>query len=119
MIPFLSSILRLYITFMFPCFQPCFPFVQLSKFSRASQEGVRIPACACEKVASDLWLGGGFRRLLRVPPLLASGLATIWHKCDEKRNSKKGKEIPRKKRRTFELQSNNRAPVPWGIREFL
>ena len=34
---------------------------------------VRIPAWACEKVASDLGLGGGFRRLLRFPPLLTTG----------------------------------------------
>ena len=40
---------------------------------------VRIPAWACEKVASDLGLGGGFRRVLRVHYLqLASHeLATI------------------------------------------
>ena len=29
---------------------------------------VRILAWACEKVASDLGLGGGFRRVLRFPP---------------------------------------------------
>ena len=29
---------------------------------------VRIPPGACEKVASDLGLGGGFRRVLRFPP---------------------------------------------------
>ena len=31
-----------------------------------------IPAWACGKVASDLGLGGGFRRILRFPLLLAS-----------------------------------------------
>ena len=33
----------------------------------------RIPAWACEKDASDLGLGGGFRRVLRFPPLLTTG----------------------------------------------
>ena len=33
---------------------------------------VRIRARACEKVASDLGLGGGFRRVLRFPPLLTN-----------------------------------------------
>ena len=33
---------------------------------------VRIPAWACGKVASDLGLGGGFRRVLRFPPLLTT-----------------------------------------------
>ena len=33
----------------------------------------RIPAWACAKVASDLELGGGFRRVLRIPPLLTLG----------------------------------------------
>ena len=28
---------------------------------------------ACEKVASDLELGGGFRQVLRFPPLLTTG----------------------------------------------
>ena len=48
---------------------------------------VRIPAWACEKVASDLGLGGGFRRVLRFPPLLTTGYSQIshdWHKCDVK-----------------------------------
>ena len=48
---------------------------------------VRIPAYVCEKVASDLELGGVFRRVLRFPPLLTQlashELATIWHTCDE------------------------------------
>ena len=34
---------------------------------------VRIVAWACEKVASDLGLGGGFRRVQRFPPLLTTG----------------------------------------------
>ena len=34
---------------------------------------VRIPAWACEKVATDLELGGGIRRVLRFPPLLTTG----------------------------------------------
>ena len=34
---------------------------------------VRILAWACEKVASDLGLGGGFRRVLQFPPLLTTG----------------------------------------------
>ena len=34
---------------------------------------VRIPASACEKVASDLGLGGGFHGVLRFPPLLTTG----------------------------------------------
>ena len=34
---------------------------------------VRILAWACEKVASDLGLGGGFRCVLRFPPLLTTG----------------------------------------------
>ena len=34
---------------------------------------VQIPAWACEKVANDLGLGGGFRRVLRFPPLLTTG----------------------------------------------
>ena len=39
---------------------------------------VRIPAWACEKVASDSGLGGGFIRVLWFPQLLASHeLATI------------------------------------------
>ena len=40
---------------------------------------VRIPAWTCEKVASDLGLGGGFRRVLWFPPLLTTSheLATI------------------------------------------
>ena len=33
---------------------------------------VRIPAWACEKVASNLGLGGGFRRVLQFPPLLTT-----------------------------------------------
>ena len=33
---------------------------------------VQIPAWAYEKVASDLGLGGGFRRVLRFPPLLTT-----------------------------------------------
>ena len=35
---------------------------------------VRIPSWACEKVTSDLGLGGGFRRVLRFPPLFTTGL---------------------------------------------
>ena len=53
---------------------------------------VRIPTWACEKVASDLGLGGGFRRVLRFPPPHTTGWSQtshIWHKCDEKQ-----KEIP-------------------------
>ena len=34
---------------------------------------VRIPPGECEKVASDLVLGGGFHRDLRLPPLLTTG----------------------------------------------
>ena len=34
---------------------------------------VRIPAWACAKVGSDLGLGGGFRRVLRFPPLPTTG----------------------------------------------
>ena len=34
---------------------------------------VRIPAWVCEKVASDLGLGGGFRRVRRFPQLLTTG----------------------------------------------
>ena len=52
---------------------------------------VQIPVWACVKVASDFGLGGGFRRVLQFPPLLTTAsheLAKIWHKCDEKRNSK-------------------------------
>ena len=41
----------------------------------------------CENVASDLELGGGFRRELHLQ-LASHELATIWHKCDETRNSK-------------------------------
>ena len=51
---------------------------------------VRIPVWACEKVASDLESAGGFRRVLRFPPLLKTGQSRISHnrhKCDEKRNS--------------------------------
>ena len=43
---------------------------------------VRIPVWACEKVASDLGLRGGFCRFAR------HELATICHICDEERNSK-------------------------------
>ena len=46
---------------------------------------------ACEYVASDLGLGGGFCRVLRFLPLLTNAYSRIshkWHKCDEKRNSK-------------------------------
>ena len=48
-----------------------------------------MTACACDKVASDLGLGGGFRRVLRfhLLQLASHELATIWHKCDEKQNS--------------------------------
>ena len=49
------------------------------------------PLGACEKVASDLGLGGGFCRVLRFPPLLTTGWSQIrhnWHKFDEKQNSK-------------------------------
>ena len=56
---------------------------------------VWIPAWACEKVASDLGLGGGFRRVLWFPPLSTTGFSRIshnWHKCDEKWNSKVWKE---------------------------
>ena len=34
---------------------------------------VRVPAWACEKVASDVGLGGGFRQVLRFPTLLTTG----------------------------------------------
>ena len=34
---------------------------------------VRIPTWACEKVASDLGLGGGFRRVLRFRPPYTTG----------------------------------------------
>ena len=34
---------------------------------------VRIPVWTCEKVASNLGLGGGFCRILRFPPLLTTG----------------------------------------------
>ena len=34
---------------------------------------VRIQAWACEKVASDLGLGSGSRRVLRFPPQLTTG----------------------------------------------
>ena len=36
---------------------------------------VRIPAWACEKVASDLGLDGGFCRVLRIPSLFTTGLS--------------------------------------------
>ena len=46
---------------------------------------VRIPIWpTCEKVASELGLGGGFRRVLRFPPLLTTGKSRIshnWHNC--------------------------------------
>ena len=35
------------------------------------------PVGACEKVASDLELGGGFRRVLRFPPPVTTGLSRI------------------------------------------
>ena len=53
---------------------------------------VRILAWACEKVASELGLGGGFRRVLRFPPQLTTGQSRIshnWHKCDEIPNYKR------------------------------
>ena len=40
---------------------------------------VRIPAGACEKVNSDLGVGGGFRRVLRFPPLLTTAWSRISH----------------------------------------
>ena len=58
---------------------------------RRTTAWVQIPAWACEKVDSDLGLGGGFRRVLRFSPLFTTGKSRIshkWHKCDEKRNSK-------------------------------
>ena len=44
-----------------------------------------------EKVASDLGLGGGFRRVVRFPPLLRTDFSRIshnFHKCDEKKIKK-------------------------------
>ena len=38
--------------------------------SPISHENNRTPPAACEQVASDLGLGGGFRRVLRFPPQL-------------------------------------------------
>ena len=52
---------------------------------------VRIPAWACEKVASDLGLGGVYRRVLRFPPLHTTGysheLATIGINVTKNKNS--------------------------------
>ena len=36
-----------------------------------------LPAGACEKVASDLGLGGGFRRVLRFPPPVTTGSSRL------------------------------------------
>ena len=43
-----------------------------------------LPGLACEKVASDLWLGGGFLWVLCFLPPVTTGLS----RRDEKRNSK-------------------------------
>ena len=54
---------------------------------------VRIPPEACEKVASDLGLCGGFRRVLLFPPPITTGLSQLIRNMIEKvtRN-----EIPKK-----------------------
>ena len=45
---------------------------------------VRILSGACENVASDLELGGGFRRALPIPPPVITGLSheltALWQK---------------------------------------
>ena len=49
----------------------------------------KVSAWACEKVASDLWLGGvfaGYSGFLHYLQLASHELAIIWHYCDEKRN---------------------------------
>ena len=44
----------------------------IALYSNTSSTRVRIPAGACKRVASDLRLCGGFCRVLRFPPPLAS-----------------------------------------------
>ena len=43
-----------------------------------------LPAGACGKVASDLGLGGGFRRVLRFPPPVTTGSARLSRTMAEK-----------------------------------
>ena len=53
---------------------PCNPkYERLSHLPPGTTNQMRIPAGACKKVSSDLGLGGGFSRVLRIPPLLTTG----------------------------------------------
>ena len=59
----------------------------ISVNSKALLGLIQILAWACEKVASDLGLGGGFRRALQFP-LPSNELATIGINVRKKRNSR-------------------------------
>ena len=56
-------------------------FIMTAKYSRiAHVYGIYLPPGAWEKVASDLGLRGGFRRVLHQLQLASHDSATIWQK---------------------------------------
>ena len=51
------------------------------------------PLLACQKVASDLGLGGGFHRVLRFPPPITTGVSQISRNMAEKETKKQNSKF--------------------------